>query len=47
MQKAACIIFFFAWLLCGCSVESFFEGGAPVAIIAVLVAIACVFIMRK
>lgn len=38
-------VFFIAMVLCGCSVESFFDGGAPVAIFALLVAIACVMVL--
>lgn len=38
-------VFFIAMLLCGCSVESFFDGGAPVAILALLVAIACAAVL--
>ena len=38
-------VFFIAMLLCGCSVESFFDGGAPVAILALLVAIACAVVL--
>ena len=40
-QKAVMTVFFIAMLLCGCSVETVFDGGAPVAVIALLVAIAC------
>ena len=39
------IVFFISWLVCGCSVEKFFDGGAPVAVLAVLVAIACAMIL--
>ena len=45
MDKALITVFFASWLLCGCSVETFFDGGAPVAILAVLVAIACAMIL--
>lgn len=38
-------VFFIAMLLCGCSVESFFDGGAPVAILTLLVAIACAAVL--
>ena len=40
-QKAVMTVFFIAMMLCGCSVETVFDGGAPVAVIALLVAIAC------
>lgn len=39
------IVFFISWLVCGCSVEKFFDGGAPVAILAALVAIACAYVL--
>lgn len=45
MKDALMIIFFIAMMLCGCSVEAFFDGGAPVAILAALVAIACAIIL--
>ena len=44
-KKVIGIVFFASWLLCGCSVETFFDGGAPVAILSVLVAIACAMIL--
>lgn len=45
MDSALMIIFFLSWLLCGCSVETIFDGGAPVAILAALVAIACAAVL--
>ena len=45
MERALMIVFFIAMLLCGCSVETVFDGGAPVAIIALLVAIACAVVL--
>ena len=45
MKSALMIIFFIAMMICGCSVESFFDGGAPVAILALLVAIACAAVL--
>lgn len=45
IKKAAGILFPISWLLCGCSVETFFEGGAPIAVLAVLVATACAIIL--
>ena len=44
-QKAVMTVFFLAMLLCGCSVETVFDGGAPVAVIALLVAIACAVVL--
>lgn len=40
MRKALPYIFFFAWILCGCSLDTFFDGWAPVVVLAALVAIA-------
>lgn len=44
-MRAMMVIFLMAWLICGCSVESFFEGGAPVTILAALVAIAAAVVI--
>ena len=44
-QKAVMTVFFIAMMLCGCSVETVFDGGAPVAVIALLVAIACAVVL--
>ena len=38
-------IFFTAFMICGCCVETFFDGGAPVVILAALVAIGCAIIL--
>ena len=38
-------VFFIAMTLCGCSLETFFDGGAPVAILTLLVAIACAVVL--
>lgn len=46
MKKAVGIVFFISWLLCGCSVETFFCGGAPAVILFALVAIACAAFME-
>ena len=45
MERALMIVFFTAMMLCGCSVETVFDGGAPVAVIALLVAIACAVVL--
>ena len=45
MERALMIVFFTAMMLCGCSVETVFDGGAPVAILALLVAVACAVIL--
>ena len=47
MEKVAGIMFLVSWLLCSCSAESFFEGGAPFAILAALVAMGCAAILGK
>ena len=39
------IVFFMAFMLCGCSIDTFFDGGAPVAILAACVAVAVAMIM--
>lgn len=44
-DKALMTIFLSALLLCGCSVESFFCGGAPVAIITAIVAVAVAVVL--
>ena len=44
-QKAVMTVFFIAMMLCGCSVETVFDGGAPVAVIALSVAIACAVVL--
>ena len=45
MERALMVVFFAAMMLCGCSVETVFEGGAPVAILALLVAVACAVVL--
>ena len=44
-DKALMTIFFAAMMLCGCSVETVFDGGAPVAILALLVAVAVAVVL--
>lgn len=44
-MRSMMVIFLMSWLLCACSVESFFDGGAPVAILAALVAIAAAMVL--
>lgn len=39
------LVFFASWMVCGCSIETFFEGGAPLVIISLLVAIACAMVL--
>ena len=38
-------VFFVAIVLCGCGLETFFDGGAPLAILTVLVAIGCAMVL--
>ena len=38
-------MFFMTLVLCGCGVESFFDGGAPLAILAALVALGCAAVL--
>lgn len=45
MYTALMTAFFLSMMLCGCSLETFFDGGAPVAILALLVAIACAVVL--
>lgn len=40
-------VFFMSLVLCGCSLERFFEGGAPVAILAALVAVGVAMVMGR
>ena len=44
-SESLMVVFFVAMMLCGCSVETFFDGGAPVAVLALLVAVACAIIL--
>lgn len=39
--------FFAAWLICGMSLETFFDGGAPVVIVSALVCVACAAAMGR
>ena len=45
MKDALMILFFIAMMLCGCSVESFFCGGAPIAILSAIVAVAVAVVL--
>ena len=45
MERALMTIFLSALLLCGCSVESFFCGGAPIAILSAIVAVAVAVVL--
>lgn len=41
MQRLVGIVFILAWLLCGCTIDTFFEGGAPIFLVSLLVVIIC------
>lgn len=47
MERALMIVFFTAMMLCGCSVERLFDGGAPVTILAALVAVGCAIVLGR
>ena len=44
-DKALMTIFFAAMMLCGCSVETFFCGGAPITILSAIVAVAVAVVL--
>ena len=45
MQKLIGIIFILSWLLCGCTLDTFFDGGAPVFLAALVTVIICAAIL--
>ena len=45
MQKVVGIMFILSWLLCGCTIDTFFDGGAPVFITALIVAVICAAVL--
>ena len=45
MERALMIVFFTAMILCGCSIETFFCGGAPIAILSAIVAVAVAVVL--
>lgn len=45
MQKIVGIIFILSWLLCGCTIETITEGGAPIFLISFLVLIGTALII--
>lgn len=47
MEGALMVVFFSTLLLCGCSIESFFCGGAPIAILSAIVAVAVAVVLRS
>ena len=47
MQKVAGVLFFVAWLLCGCTVDTFFDGGAPIFFVALFVVAICVAALEE
>ena len=48
-KGVAAIIFFFAWLICGCGVETMLDSppSAAVTLIAVIVLIACAKVLTR
>ena len=34
------IVFFISWIICGSSIETFFDGGAPVVLVSLITAVA-------
>ena len=48
MKKAAGVIFFFAWLLCACSVDQMLDDWRAgwITVVAVIVAILCIMILN-
>ena len=48
-KGVAAIIFFFAWLICGCGVETMLDSPASraVTLIAVIVLIACANVLTR
>lgn len=47
MQRLVGIVFVLAWLLCGCSIDTFFDGGAPVFLVSLLVVIICAMVLSR
>ena len=45
MERALMIVFFTAMMLCGCSVETVFDGGAPITILSAIVAVAVAVVL--
>ena len=47
MQRLAGIIFIISWLLCGCSIDTFFDGGAPVFLVSMAVLVVTAIILTR
>ena len=49
MQKAAGIVFFFAWLLCGCSVDKMLDDWRAgwTAVVGLIVVILCIAVLAR
>ena len=45
MQRIAGIAFVISWLLCGCTIDTIFDGGAPVFLSALVAVIICAAIL--
>lgn len=47
MKRVCEILFVLSWLLCGCSIETFFDGGAPAFCLGVAVVVVCAAIICR
>ena len=34
------LVFFASWIVCGSSIETFFDGGAPIVLVSLITAVA-------
>lgn len=39
-ETAVMTVFFMGWMLCGCSLDTFFDGWAPVVVLGAFIAVA-------
>lgn len=46
-ETAVMTVFFMGWLLCGCSVETFFDGGAPLVVLGAFIAVAAAIMAKE
>lgn len=48
MKKAAGVIFFMSWLLCGCSIDQFFDDwrACVIFVVALITAIICIAVLN-
>ena len=45
VKKVCELLFVISWLLCGCSVETVFDGGAPLFCLSMAVVVVCAAII--